>query len=157
MKKVVLLFALSILYVSSFAQEIKSDSLQIDSKKENKDPSFEERVMKVLDMIRREKRFSAEKAYKLYPTKNIWTFLKLDTRSGVISQVQFSTSGSEYRFETYLNSQMLIDSFDDYKIGRFELYPTENTYNFILLDQENGQCWQVQWGKKEERQVIRIR
>ena len=144
MKKVVLLFALSILYVSSFAQEIKSDSLQIDSKKENKDPSFEER-------------FSAEKAYKLYPTKNIWTFLKLDTRSGVISQVQFSTSGSEYRFETYLNSQMLIDSFDDYKIGRFELYPTENTYNFILLDQENGQCWQVQWGKKEERQVIRIR
>ncbi|HEV3218228.1 MAG TPA: hypothetical protein VGZ48_00545 [Candidatus Acidoferrales bacterium] len=29
--------------------------------------------------------------------------------------------------------------------GRFTLYPTENIYNFLLLDQIDGRVWQVQW------------
>ena len=43
------------------------------------------------------------------------------------------------------------------KYGRFKLYPTSNTYNFLLLDAENGRTWQVQWGfEKDERFVIEI-
>ena len=42
--------------------------------------------------------------YKLYPTQNLWTFLKLNTANGKIWQVQFSIKGSEYRYETVLNN-----------------------------------------------------
>lgn len=36
------------------------------------------------------------------------------------------------------------------KPGRFTLYPTQNRYNFILLDQTDGRTWQVQWSTKPE-------
>ena len=39
--------------------------------------------------------------YKLYETSNMWTFLKLDTRTGRIWQVQYSTEGWKYRFHQY--------------------------------------------------------
>jgi hypothetical protein len=42
--------------------------------------------------------------YKLYPTKNMWTFLKLDTETGKIWQVHFSVDGKDSRFEIPLNS-----------------------------------------------------
>jgi hypothetical protein len=29
--------------------------------------------------------------------------------------------------------------------GRFTLYPTQNIYTFVLLNQDNGVAWQVQW------------
>ena len=34
--------------------------------------------------------------FKLFPTENMWTFLKLDTQSGKIWQVQYSV-GNDYR------------------------------------------------------------
>ena len=34
---------------------------------------------------------NVEPIYKIYPTRNMWNFLKLDTRNGKISIVQFST------------------------------------------------------------------
>lgn len=74
--------------------------------------------------------------YKMFPTENIWTFLKLDTRNGKIWQVQYSINES-YRGEIELNNKALISE----KIaenGRFTLYPTKNMYNFILLDQIDG-------------------
>jgi hypothetical protein len=41
--------------------------------------------------------------------------------------------------------------------GRFKLEPTQNIYNFILLDQIDGRVWQVQWSfKANERFVIPI-
>ena len=41
------------------------------------------------------------------------------------------------------------------KPAGFTLYPTKNIYNFILLDQEDGSAWQVQWGEEEHRTVLR--
>ena len=90
--------------------------------------------------------------YKLYPTQNIWTFLKLNTRNGKIWQVQFSVKGDDYRFETPLNEIPLTKYFE--KDGRFELYPTQNMYNFILLDRENGDCYQVQWSNESENRGV---
>lgn len=95
--------------------------------------------------------------YKLYPTQNMWTFLKLDTRTGRIWQVQYSVEGSQYRFETTLSYDIRVGYNDDWKPGRFELYPTQNMYNFILLDKLKGGTWQVQWSTKEKsRGVMRI-
>ena len=93
--------------------------------------------------------------YKLYETTNLWTFLKLDTRTGQIWQVQYSVKGPEYRFESVLNAEDL--SYGNTKPGKYELYKTQNMYNFILLDKVEGKTWQVQWGTEEDsRMVLRI-
>lgn len=80
--------------------------------------------------------------FRLFQTNNMWTFLKLDTRNGIITHVQYSTEGNA--FEYPLNPTPLVDE-SETTGGRFFLYPTENTYNFILLDQVDGRVWQVQW------------
>jgi hypothetical protein len=93
--------------------------------------------------------------YRLFSTRNMYTFIKLDTRNGKMWQVQWSTKGDEYRFESTLSDISRVNK-DEEKNGRFFLYPTTNIYTFILLDQIDGRAWQVQWGKEEERAVIRI-
>lgn len=82
--------------------------------------------------------------FKLYPTQNMWNFLKLDTRTGEIWQVQYGVEGDEYRHETELNNKDLTYG-QNTKPGRFRLHPTSNRHNFILLDCEDGRIWQVQW------------
>lgn len=97
-----------------------------------------------------------KEVYKLFPTKNIWTFIKLDTRNGKMWQVQYSV-GEGDRCEIELNTRKLVYGEDEEVNGRFTLYPTNNIYNFILLDQKEGDVWQVQWShEKEERLVLRI-
>ena len=89
--------------------------------------------------------------YRLFITKNVYTLLKLDTRSGQLWQVQWGDR--DHRFTDILNSIALAS---DGKPGRFTLYPTSNMYTFILLDQEKGDAWHVQWGKADERFVVPI-
>jgi hypothetical protein len=81
--------------------------------------------------------------FRLFPTTNMWTFIKLDTRNGLLWQVQYSLN-PENRMVTYLNLDRLASVNEELK-DRFTLYPTQNMYNFILLDQVNGKTWQVQW------------
>lgn len=90
--------------------------------------------------------------YKLYPTSNMWTFIKLNTRNGKLWQVQYDVRGDN-RFEVSLSSIPLADEATS-RAGRFELYETQNMYNFILLDQTNGKTWQVQWSIEEENRGI---
>lgn len=97
----------------------------------------------------------SEVTYRLFSTRNMYTFIKLDTRNGKMWQVQWSTKGSDYRFETTLSDISRVDKGEE-KNGRFFLYPTTNIYNFILLDQIDGRAWQVQWGKEGERAVLPI-
>lgn len=94
--------------------------------------------------------------YRLYPTQNRWTFLKLDTRNGRVWQVQWSLDGDEERFETQLSNVRLCWSWEEVN-GRFALYPTQNFYNFILLDQVDGRTWQAQWSfERRNRGVFPI-
>jgi hypothetical protein len=99
-----------------------------------------------------------EPKYQLFKTENMWTFLKLNTVTGQIWQVQYTVDGPEYRFETPLDTTPRISEyFDEAICGRFTLYPTQNTFNFILLDQIDGRCWQVQWNiEPSKRFVTRI-
>lgn len=89
--------------------------------------------------------------FRLFQTNNRWTFLKLDTRTGIIVHVQYSTDGKAMQYP--LNSIPLAEG-DEAKPGRFFLYPTENTFNFILLDQIDGRVWQVQWNIDEENRIV---
>lgn len=89
--------------------------------------------------------------YKMYQTDNIYNLLKLDTQTGRITQVQWSLKDKN-EFCTVINDQDL--SWNGY-INSFELYPTQNIYQFILLDKGTGRTWHVQWGLSDEKRWIR--
>lgn len=89
--------------------------------------------------------------YRIFRSQNIYTFLKLDTRTGQVWQMQWGETG--YRWVEPINTKPLAESG---KAGRFTLYPTLNIYTFILLDQEDGRTWQIQWGKDNERFITPI-
>lgn len=87
--------------------------------------------------------------FVLYPTSNIYTFLKLDTRNGKIWQVQYSMGENE--FEVVLNNTELVTNG---KPGQFALYPTTNNWTFILLDTVNGDTYHVQWSQDLDKRIV---
>jgi len=89
--------------------------------------------------------------YRLFSTKNLYTFIKLDTRNGKMWQVQWSTGDDTFQVPLSLTS--LVSS-EEEKKGRFFLYPTTNIYNFILLDQIDGRAWQVQWNTEAKNRLV---
>jgi len=89
--------------------------------------------------------------YKLFPTENLWTFIKLNTRNGKMWQVQYDIEGDN-RGETFLNIRPLVKEENEVN-GRFTLYSTQNFYTFILLDQLSGKMWQVQWSQEFENRL----
>jgi hypothetical protein len=86
--------------------------------------------------------------YRLFKTVNTWIFLELDTQTGKVWQVQFSGSEKEGRSKIEIRPD--ADPTGT-KPGKFTLYPTKNLLNFILLDQDGGKTWQVQWGTNKEQ------
>lgn len=100
-----------------------------------------------------QKKVSDNSIYQLFPTKNYWTFIKLDTRNGKMWQVHFSVEDDKNTGELILNSLPLVDKEEEIN-GRFTLYPTENMYNFLLLDQISGTVIQVQWSLEAKKRGI---
>ena len=96
---------------------------------------------------------SLKQRYKLYQTENIYTLLQLDTKTGMIEQVQWSLD-SENEGSVTINNDDLNYGFG-HASGSFELYPTKNMYQFILLDKTSGRKWHVQWGMKTKERWIR--
>ena len=95
---------------------------------------------------------NANAPYRLFNTKNMYNFLKLDTRSGQIWQVQWGSDVERFT-SSPINDRFILDG----EPGRFTLYPTANTWTFILLDQQMGHSWHVQWSLTlEERYVLPI-
>ena len=92
--------------------------------------------------------------YRLFCTQNKWTYIKLNTRNGQMWQVQYSLEDNN--MEVPLSLITLVSK-EEEKNGRFFLYPTQNIWNFILLDQLDGRVWQVQWSTEQKnRMVIKI-
>lgn len=91
--------------------------------------------------------------YRLFPTTNMWIFIKLNTADGRMWLVQYSTEGDQV--EIPLSRIERVDE-SEKKDGRFTLYATQNMYNFILLDQIDGRVWQVQWSTEGNNLVIPI-
>ena len=89
--------------------------------------------------------------FKMYSTQNMYNMIKLDTQTGRIEQVQWSLDDKK-EFSSIINSQ---DLSWNYGINSFELYPTQNMYQFILLDKVNGRTWHVQWGFEEKKRWIK--
>lgn len=114
--------------------------------------SFAQNQTKLTDVIQ-QKQVTENAIYQLFPTPNIWTFIKLDTRNGKMWQVHLSVNADGFEGQIVLNSTSLVIEEDEIK-GRFTLYKTENTYNLILLDQIDGRVWQTQWNSEQEKRFI---
>ena len=67
-------------------------------------------------------------------------------------QVQYGMEKYD-NFETELNLISLVTEEMEAN-GRFILYPTQNIWNFILLDQINGNTWQVQWSIDSQSRLV---
>ena len=94
--------------------------------------------------------------YRLYQTENIYTLLQLDTKTGKIEQVQWSLDSDKEGTITINNDDLSWGY--GYGSGSFELYPTKNMYQFILIDKTDGRKWHVQWGTSgdQSRWIRRI-
>ena len=92
--------------------------------------------------------------YRLFPTTNMWIFIKLNTADGRMWLVQYSTTAGDQAEIPLSRIERAEES--EKKDGRFTLYATQNMYNFILLDQIDGRVWQVQWSTEGDNLVIPI-
>lgn len=140
MKRLVLcIIVIMTTWVNSFGQSIHPNKSLMLSPKDSI----------VVDYLSSFQRQLRGPMYELYPTTNMWNFLKLNTGSGAITVVQFSIE-REKRFEYDLDSSVKIYPSDEHICGRFKLVPTQNRNTFLLLDQIDGRVWQVQWSLNED-------
>lgn len=157
MKKVVL-FLMLLASISVNAQTTKPTSNVKGTKYEQKVDSLLSQI-NTLIMINNQLLehididLSLKNRYKMYQTENIYTLLQLDTKTGMIEQVQWSLE-SKNEGSVSINSDDLTYGYG-YGSGSFELYPTKNMYQFILLDKTNGKKWHVQWGMEDSKRWIR--
>ena len=150
MKRFACLISLCIGISIAFAQ---SDSLRVYTKDSSlvRIDSLLQDVNAWLEHI--ELNSSLKQRYKLYPTENMYNFLKLDTKTGKIEQVQWSLDRDE-EVSVIINAEDLTYGYG-YGSGSFELYPTQNMYQFLLLDKTTGKTWHVQWGLSSSKRWIR--
>ena len=148
MKKVVL-FLMLLASISVNAQTTKPTSTVKSTKYEQKVDSLLSQI-DTLIMINNQLLehididLSLKNRYKLYPTDNIYTLLELDTKTGRIKQVQWSLDSDSEGTFTINNDDLSFGM--GYGSNSFELYPTKNMYQFILIDKTDGRKWHVQWG-----------
>ena len=80
--------------------------------------------------------------YVLYPAIT-GVFLRLDTRDGTIQAIVPSNP----KKNRVLNAEPLAL---DKKPGRFEMYPTDSSWVWVLFDSETGNMWNVKWRTKSD-------
>ena len=78
--------------------------------------------------------------YALYPVIT-GIVLRLDTRDGTILAVVPSNP----KKNRVLNAEPLAL---DKTPGRFELYPTDSSWVWLLFDTETGEMWNLKWSDK---------
>ncbi|WP_146202323.1 hypothetical protein [Dyadobacter jejuensis] len=89
------------------------------------------------------------RTFRIYPIPDPRYFLKLNTRTGQIWPIAFDEKVTKQleatsKGEPLVNIQNEVDN-------RFALYPTQNTWVYLLLDQINGKMWQMEWHIKTKK------
>lgn len=86
--------------------------------------------------------------YAFYPVYT-GVFLRLDTRDGKIDAI-VPAKPSKNRILT----SAMISSPDS--AGRFELYPTDSTWEWVLTDKSTGEMWLLRWDSKKEDKLTKV-
>ena len=88
---------------------------------------------------------SSTPRYKMYVTEHDYILLKLDTATGRVWMVQMGMGDKSTRRVLAVDDTSPLWEGEVPVNGRFELYPTNNMYNFIMIDTHVGTTYQVQW------------
>ena len=147
---------------SVFGAKAQSDTLAVETVKDSLKTVAEPLTVKLdsltMDCLR-STHYMVERVhprYKIYKTDNIYILLKLDTATGRVWMVQYGMGEDTLRMEVAIDETSLLWDFENITNGRYELYPTNNMYNFILIDTQVGATYQVQWHTDADR-CFRIR
>lgn len=143
MKKFILIFFLLITAYNAMGQSTSQNKDSISTYIVSLLEEIDTQVLKIYNE-------NSKNRYKLYPTENIYNFLKLDTYTGIVEQVQWSLE-NEKEITVNINNEKLSWG----SSSLFELYPTKNIYQFLLLDKSNGRTWHIQWGMESQKRWIR--
>ena len=112
--------------------------------------SFAQDPVEVRDWYRQE----ISVPYRLFDTTNINTLLALETSSGRVYQIHPGIGENAIKGIIAINSVDLSPESASISDNRFTLYPTKNIFTFILVDQQNGRFWSVQWNYENEKRFI---
>jgi hypothetical protein len=137
MKKIIFIMLFITSSAMVFGQEVENDSIVTDSISTE---FAKEKIVKVEGEVLTK----TTDRFKIYPTSNMYNFLLLDTQTGRVWKIQWNLESNK-RFQKEVSLKILVDYDEEWINGRFELYPTENMHNFLLLDKIYGRVWQLQW------------
>lgn len=115
----------------------------------------EQAVMGYLDAIYGQM-MSSTPRYKMYKTVHDYILLKLDTATGRVWMVQIGMGDKSTRRQVAVDDSTPLDDMDPAINGRFELYPTNNSYNFVMIDTYVGTTYQVQWHTESNKRFRKL-
>ncbi len=144
MKRLILILSFFSLFLSGKAQSESNQTFLNDS-------ISVYTAYLVDNLVTLEKERTLSERYKIYPTENLYILIKLDTQTGKLDLIQWSLKSKD-EFNVTLNASDLSVYTN---LNSFELYPTKNMYQFILLDKATGRNWHVQWSTKDSERWIR--
>jgi hypothetical protein len=139
MKQIFITLAFIICYstFNSYAQTEATSQQELSTT--NVDSTYMVQIKAIYDRIE-----NLVPRFKIYKTENTYNLIKLNTATGQIWQVQYRLGDTESTTVVIDDNSLLWYSEPEVP-GRFELYPTNNMYQFILIDTQTGRTWQVQW------------
>lgn len=154
-----LFFTIIFVCYSNFNAIAQTDSVKIETSTADSAPmqtapiNIDSLTIEYLSAIY-EKVSTVTPRYKIYQTENIYNLLKLDTATGQLWLVQYRTNSTDSGTVAINSKSLLFWSWEKPYPGRFELYPTKNMYQFILIDTETGKTWQAQWSTSADKRFI---
>lgn len=112
-------------------------------------------VMQYLDAIYHQVSASVPR-YKMYKTTHDYISLKLDTATGRVWMIRIGMGDKSTRRQTAVDDSTPLQNDEIAINGRFELYPTNNSYNFIMIDTYTGTTYQVQWHTESNKRFRKL-
>lgn len=83
--------------------------------------------------------------FQMFATKNMWTFILLDSYNGRLWQVQYSTQDLDNLMIVPINKYELIS---DNERCIFSIQPLTSMYQYYLINDNTGDMWKFQWSTK---------
>lgn len=79
--------------------------------------------------------------FQMFATKNMWTFIMLDSYNGRLWQVQYDTKSLDNLLCVTINDQELASE----NRSVFSIQPMTSMYQYYLINDKSGEMWQFQW------------
>lgn len=99
---------------------------------------------------------SSNPRFKMYKTTHEYILLKLDSATGRVWMVQYGMGEKSSRMEIAVDDSSPLSDADIAINGRFQLYPTNNSYNYIMIDTHVGTTYQVQWHTEPNKRFRKL-